>query len=77
MPAEKPKTQPKHSATKSGIFPRPNFAVEPEAKRDPPPPPNRAPEPRTDHGATTGMMPIITEGEDKGAQRDDDVVNGR
>ncbi|MFW5691564.1 MAG: hypothetical protein ACOCXZ_03590 [Chloroflexota bacterium] len=71
--ADKPKTK-SRAATKSGIFPRPIF--EPEARREAPPAPDEPPEFHAETGATTGIMPVVTEGEDSSAERDDDTVTG-
>jgi len=60
------------SVTESGLIPLPNF--EPETTKEPPRP-TTLPELR-DQGATTGMMPVITEGEDLSAERDDDSADG-
>ncbi len=77
---DKPKTEPKVTGkSKSGMFPRPSFA-EPDIRRDElrheaPPPPQYPPE-YFDAGATTGAMPVITEGDDDSAERDNDRVSG-
>ncbi len=56
------------SVSKSGVLRRPNF--EPETHHEKPRP-TTLPEFR-DEGSTTGLMPVITEGEDNSAERDDD-----
>lgn len=67
MPEKKSKT--KEHASKSGIIKRP--ILEPKVLYEPPPPPSTLPEMR-DEGATTGAMPVVSEGEDDSAERDDD-----
>ncbi|GAB4527425.1 MAG: hypothetical protein OHK0046_45230 [Anaerolineae bacterium] len=62
------KTNTKDVTTQSGILPRPS--LEPKILYETPPP-TSLPEMR-DEGATTGAMPIVLEGEDRSAQRDDD-----
>ena len=71
---DKPKTQPRRSTSKSGMFPRPAF-VENEQRQEAPPPPSHPPE-YFDAGATTGKMPVVTEGEDSSAERDADRAAG-
>ena len=51
---DKPKT-PQHSASKSGIMPRPDLA-ELEARREAPQQPSSLPEARDKDGATTGIL---------------------
>lgn len=56
------------AATKSGLIPRPVF--EPEIRHEP----TITMTPHTeDDGGATGTMPVITEGEDKSAERDQDT----
>lgn len=68
---DKAKTESKHGKSKSGMFPRPAF-TEGEARREPPPPPPKHLPGKFDGGATTGSMPVVTEGEDHSAERDND-----
>lgn len=56
--------------TKSGIMPRP--VLEPEDRREPPPPPSVAEIDDQDKTTTTGKLPIVTEGEDRSAEREHD-----
>jgi len=53
----------------------PRINLEPNAPKEPPRP-TTLPEMR-DIGATTGIMPVITEGEDISAERDDDSADGQ
>ena len=71
--SDKPKAPKKSSITESGMIPRIN--LEPNAPKEPPRP-TTLPEMR-DIGATTGIMPVITEGEDISAERDDDSADGQ
>jgi len=59
----------KQAVSKSGLMPRPVFDAEPNLLRERVP---EQPEKHVDTGATTGIMPIVTEGEDCTASRDDD-----
>jgi hypothetical protein len=69
----KPKTDSgRRSTTKSGVFKRP--VIEPEIRKEAPPPEHLPG--ASDTGATTGMMPVVTEGEDGTAERDDDTARG-
>jgi hypothetical protein len=71
---DKPKTEPRRSTTQSGSFPRPKF-LDSEPRQEAPPPPSHPPE-YFDGGATTGKMPVVTEGQDKSAERDNDRAAG-
>lgn len=71
----------KPDMTQTGVFPRPDFGDEPapETPRETPPRPLAPPEyavfmEKEAGAATTGMMPVVTEGEDASADRDDDQV---
>jgi hypothetical protein len=64
---DKLRTRPQ-ALTKSGLLLR--SILEPESRQDVSPP-SRLPEQPND-GATTGIMPVISEGEDRSAQRDSD-----
>lgn len=66
------KAQKKKAVTQSGIMPRPVFVPQnrQETSR-----PTTLPELR-DEGATTGVLPVVTEGEDSSAQRDEDSSTG-
>jgi hypothetical protein len=59
----------KPSVTKSGLIPR--AVLEPLMSNEETPPPVKLPE-QPDDGASTGIFPVITEGEDSSAARDDD-----
>ncbi|GAB4335670.1 MAG: hypothetical protein Kow00117_18630 [Phototrophicales bacterium] len=56
--------------SKTGTFKRPN--LEPEAARDERNRPLTLPEYPRDPNATTGVIPVVTEGEDTSAERDND-----
>lgn len=64
---DNPKTT-EQALSKSGVLPRP-ILVDQKLLRETPPP---IASDLRDDGATTGIIQIIVEGEDKSAQRDDD-----
>jgi hypothetical protein len=64
---DKPRTRPQ-AISKSGLLLR--SVLEPESRQDVSPP-SKLPE-QPDDGATTGIMPVVSEGEDRSAQRDSD-----
>jgi hypothetical protein len=70
--SEKGKTQEHAAYSKTGVIRRTN--VEPSTQRDPERP-TTLPE-LHDEGSTTGVLPVITEGEDRSAERDNDVAAG-
>ena len=61
------KTQIPRSATESGRFPKPDLT---QFNPQEPPEPREKPEPK-DPASATGVMRIITEGEDSAKQKDD------
>jgi len=71
--SDKPKAPKQVSITESGLIPRSD--LEPNTNKEPPRP-TTLPEFR-DIGATTGIMPVITEGDDNSAERDDDSADGQ
>lgn len=58
------------STSKTGTFKQPKF--EPEAARDERDRPLTLPEYPTDPNSTTGAIPVVSEGEDTSAERDND-----
>lgn len=62
------------ASSKSGVIPRP--VVEPETRREAPPP-ETLPEADENASATTGVLPVVSEGEDQSAERDDDNASGQ
>jgi hypothetical protein len=60
-----------YSASKSGIMPK--ITHEPEGRREPP---TTIPEARQDDSATTGIFPVVSEGQDSSAVGDVDKVKG-
>jgi len=68
-----PSGKPRHSGSETGALPR--VDMEPEVQHEPPEPPH-LPEIDTDHGGVTGVLPIITEGEDEAKQSDDSSTAG-
>lgn len=64
----------KRATSKSGVLRRPT--IEPEHHPDPPRP-YRLPEQRDEEGATTGAVPVVNEGEDLRAERDDEAHSHR
>ncbi len=72
--ADKPNTKNK-PITESGTFKLPE-ELQPKTRREPPKP-TSLPEYVEEHGATTGINPIIPEGEDTSADLDDDPATGQ
>lgn len=64
----------RQAQSKSGIIPRPNF--EPFIIRESKRPKVSDEQVNQDEGSTTGVIPIVTEGEDRSAERDSDAVAG-
>jgi|GEM_PF-2896654 len=63
-----PSGKPRRAGTGTGALPR--VDVEPEIQHEPPQPPY-LPEVNGDPGSVTGIIPLITEGEDEAKQSDD------
>jgi hypothetical protein len=70
--SDKSKTQEHAAFSKTGVIRRSN--VEPATQRDPERP-TTLPE-MHDKGSTTGVLPVVTEGEDRSAERDNDAASG-
>ena len=70
--SDKPRTTPS-SISESGIMPRP--VTEPDRRREGPHRPQWADQ-RDKEKGTTGTVPVVTEGEDKSAERDEDDAGG-
>lgn len=68
--ADKPSVRSRRDPSKSGIMPRP--VLEPENRREPPMPQSAAEIDDQDKTTTTGRLPIVTEGEDRSAEREHD-----
>ena len=62
-----------HSATASGIFPKPDFSNLVRHESPEPPTPTEEPDP----GSITGVLPIVPEGEDAAKDRDDSAAGKR
>ena len=72
---DKQKTNSQTTVTESGTLKRPE-AREPQLKRESAKP-TTLPEYFEEHGATTGMYPVPSEGEANSATMDDDPATGR
>jgi hypothetical protein len=71
-----PKRDIEQALSKSGVIPR--AKIEPEHDRERPPErPTTLPEHPEETGATTGIMPVVAEGKDTSAERDDDKASGK
>jgi hypothetical protein len=63
-----PSGKPRRAGTETGAMPR--IDVEPEIQHEPPQP-TSVPEINDDRGSITGIIPLISEGEDEAKQSDD------
>lgn len=70
---QKDSKPPRRPVSKSGIIPRP--VLEPELRREPTRPPQLSEDFHID-SSTTGVIPIIREGDDKSAIGDEDYAEG-
>lgn len=59
------------ASSQSGVLPRP--VLEPEDRHESPPP---SPTARQDTGAFNSSAPVVTEGQDRSAERDQDSDKG-
>jgi hypothetical protein len=66
-----PPGQPRRAGTETGALPR--IDIEPEIQHEPPQPPY-LPEIDGDPGSVTGIIPLISEGEDTAKQSDDSAT---
>lgn len=66
-----PPGKPRRAGTETGALPR--IDVEPETQHEPPQP-GTVPEINDDRGSITGIIPIITEGEDEAKKSDDSAT---